>query len=371
MSAAEGTGPLPVMLGGMVKDKIAEVLASAGVWERHLLVAVSGGRDSMLLLSFLRALASEHGFSLSVAHVHHGLRGAEADEDARFVAAAAREGGLAFFERRVDPARLRNEAPNSRLRPTIEEAARALRRAALLEMAEEAGADRIALAHHAGDQAETVLLRILRGTGLDGLAAMAPVSPDGRWIRPLLSIRPDQMTEAARQRGVRWREDASNRDRRFARNRLRHDWLPGLSEAFGTDLLRNLTHLADAVGADLEWIEEQVGLAARERIEVGPEGIRLALEGWDVLPEALARRLVRRALRAAGLERAVSSAHLQRVLAFLRRGRGAGRDRRIELPLGAVLRRAEGAFLLQFPETAGSNARRLPAVGNATVPRRE
>lgn len=359
------------MLGGMLLEEVAGALASAGVGRGRLLVAVSGGRDSMLLLALLEALAHDRMLDLCVAHVHHGLRGAEADADARFVEERARASGLPFYMRRVDPRARREAAPSSRSRPTIEEAARDLRRAALTEMAREAGARWVALAHHAGDQAETVLLRILRGTGADGLAAMSPISSDGFWVRPLLGVRPEEVARAADARGLRWREDGSNRDLAFARNRLRNEWMPGLSDAFGTDLLRNLVHLADAVRDDLEWIEGQVDLAAAERIEIGPDGIRLALDGWDALPDALGRRLVRRVLLMAGLERSVSGVHLARVLAFLRRGRTAGRDLRLELPLGAILRRLDEVFLFQIPTHREDPRQRIPDGGDATVPRRD
>lgn len=350
----------------MIDDALRDALSAAGVSDSRLLVAVSGGRDSVVLLDGLQRLAEERGLDLVVGHVDHGLRGDDSVGDRRFVRVLADERGLPFVARRVDPEAERR-GHSSRSRPSLEEAARSLRRAALESMADAQGARSIATAHHLGDQAETVLLRLLRGTGPDGLAAMAPVDATGRWIRPLLGTSPDEIAEAARTRGLQWREDASNRDRRFARNRLRHDWLPGLADAFNPQLLRNLGDLAEAQRKDREWIEGRVAEAAKERIEVGPGGVRMAIDGWAALPEALARRLARHAMREAGLERDVRRVHLERILDFLRRGREAGRDLRVELPGGVVLRRLDEAFLLSGPEPP----RRVGRFGNATVPLRD
>jgi len=280
-----------------------------------------------------------------VGHVNHGLRGAAADADERHAREAARAAGMDFRVRRVDPEAER-VGTSSRLRPTLEEAARNLRRQALLEMAAETDCDWIATAHHAGDQAETLLLRILRGTGPDGLAGMAERSPDGRWRKPLLRFLPDEIEAWAEAMGIDWREDASNQDRRFARNRLRLDWIPSLSATFNPQLLRTLGDLAEAGRRDREWIEGLVDEAVKGRIEFGPSGIRFAIEGWDRLPEALARRLVRRGLVEAGLARDITRSHLERVLAFLRRGRSAGRDKFLELPGGISLRRIDDYFEL-------------------------
>ena len=328
----------------------------------RLLLAVSGGRDSMVLLDVAQRSAAAHALDLTVGHVNHGLRDEESDADEEHVRSAAERLGLPFHSARVDPESDRRDS-NSRARPSLEEAARNQRRQALSAIADETGCAWVATAHHAADQAETVLLRILRGTGPDGLAAMAPKSDDGRWIRPLLGVMPEEIGEWARRHEVSWREDASNQDRRFARNQLRHDWIPGLAETFNPQLLRTLANLAEAERRDLEWIDDLVRAAAKERIEIGPTGLKLAIDGWDEVPEALARRLVRLALVEMGLARDVTRTHLARVLDFLRRGRAVGRDKRIELPEGIILQRIDHAFHL----SGESPRERLDGHDNATV----
>lgn len=329
----------------MLDKQCQRALEELGVRPGRLLVAVSGGQDSVVLLDVLAGLAPSLGLNLVVAHVHHGLRGADADADAAHVAQLAEMRELAFVSRRVDVQAERAEHV-SRTRPTLEEAARDLRRAALLEMAEETRCAAIATAHHAGDQAETVLMRILRGTGPDGLSGIAPKSADGRWLRPLLGVLPDEIAKWASARQLVWREDASNRDPRFTRNQLRHSLLPALAETFNPQVLRTLSNLAEAQRRDSEWIESQVNAAAKDRLEISDLGIRFAIDGWDELPEALARRLVRRALVSAGLGRDVSRVHLSRVHGVLLQGRAVGRDRRWQLPGGYSLRRVDEHFEL-------------------------
>ena len=197
-------------------DRVAteiELLVPAGA---ICLVAVSGGPDSLALLDLLQLTAARHRRSLIVGHVDHGTSVASA-EVAGQVAAAAAERGIPMRAVRLE---LGAGVSESR--------ARLARRAALLEMAEQVGADVILLAHHADDQAETVLLRLLRGSGPIGLAGMAPKA--GIWIRPLLSVTRQQLAEHLQARGVASWQDPANVDPRHLRSWLRTVVLPLLSE---------------------------------------------------------------------------------------------------------------------------------------------
>jgi len=350
----------------MPRSQLRSALEALGVRGGRLLVAASGGLDSTVLLELLCELTEPLELELVVGHVNHQLRGADSDEDARWLRAKVRAAGLTFDARRVEPGRWREGLP-SRDRPTLEEAARAARREALEAMASERGCRWIATAHHADDQAETVMLRILRGTGPEGLAAMAPRSPDGRWLRPLLGIERARLRAWAVSHGLEWREDASNRDRGFARNRLRLDWLPQLAESFNPQLLRTLNDLAEAQRRDLEWIETLVEQAAVQWIEVGLSGVVVPIDGWATLPEALARRLVRRVLIELGLGRSLSRVHLERVLELLRRGRAVGRDKELELPRGIRLRRVGDAFVLRRGGQGAAARNGFGPAGNATL----
>ena len=296
-------------------------------------VAASAGCDSSVLAHLLSRVAARSRLDLALIHVHHGLRGSEADADQAFVEGLAAELGGAFAAARVDPAGER-QGQQGRDRESPQEAARRLRYAALERLAAEQGASWIATAHHADDQAETVLLRLLRGTGPDGLGGIPERSPDGRILRPLLGMSRDEIRAYAAARGVRWREDASNRSTEYARNRLRRNWLPGLRDDFNPRLLQTLAQLAEAQRRDSEWIRAAVAQEVRARLVIEGAWLRIDAKDWGALPEALARRLLREALVLAGAGRAVERVHLERMQAFLERPR---RGRRIELPGGLLL----------------------------------
>ncbi len=276
--------------------------------------------------------------------MNHGLRGAESDADEKAVAELASRLDARFAAERVDPARLQ-EGRSSRTRPTTQEAARILRREALERLRAQLGCDRIATAHHADDQAETVLMRILRGCGPDSLGGIGETCPDGVAIRPLLRISRDEILEYAEKHRLPWREDASNTDPKYTRSWLRAQVIPELRD-FNPQLLRAIGDLAEAQRRETEWVaplvEEEAALLF-DRSHPGSLGI--AAGGWSERPEALARRLVVLAMVEMGAGRDVSRAHLMRVLGFLRQGRSGTA---IELPGDLELRRVSaGSFRLQ------------------------
>ncbi len=322
---------------------VREVLAAVGrlgLAGRGVLVAVSGGLDSTALLHALHLLSESQRLNLSIGHVNHGLRGDESEADETAVRDLAAALGRPVRVARVDPRALR-EGLSSRERPTLQEAARTLRYRALAELAEQAGASRIATAHTADDQAETVLLRLMRGTSPDGLGGIPERSPDGRIVRPLLRVSRDQIERFARAQGLCWREDSSNRRVEYARNRLRRHWLPGLAGDFNPRLLRAIGGLAEAQREDSEWIATLVEREAASRFAVDGQWLQIEAKDWSELPEALARRLARWALVRCGEGRAVSRVHLERMLSFLRSGRPGTR---IELPGRLYLERDARGF---------------------------
>jgi tRNA(Ile)-lysidine synthase len=299
------------------------------------LVAASGGVDSTVLACALGEIARQRRLELVIGHVNHGLRGAASDADEQAVRDLAASLGAPVEVVAAHPRGLRS-GRSSRERPTLQEAARTLRYRALRSMATRLGAERIATAHNADDQAETLLLRLLRGTGPDGLGGIPERSPDGVIVRPLLRVPRAEIEAYARARKLAWREDASNHSLDYTRNRLRHHWLPGLQREFNPRLLRVVADLAEAQRRDSEWIEAQVEREAGLRLRSDGEWLRIDAMDWSQLPEALARRLVRRALRRCGAGRHASRVHLERMGEFLRAGRVGSH---IEIPGGLRLER--------------------------------
>ncbi|HWZ54892.1 MAG TPA: tRNA lysidine(34) synthetase TilS [Verrucomicrobiae bacterium] len=200
-------------------------------------LGVSGGADSVALLRIFAELRARLGITIFVLHFHHQLRGAEADEDERFVKALAAEFRLEFEGGRADVA-----AEAKRNGWNLEDAARRLRHQFFSTVAAGRGLDRVAVAHTANDQAETVLSHLLRGTGLAGLAGIYPAA--GLIIRPLLELGREEVREYLSELGQSWREDASNQDTSRTRARIRHELIPLLKRDFDRATVTRLARLA-------------------------------------------------------------------------------------------------------------------------------
>ena len=223
----------------------------------RIAAAVSGGADSVALLRTLAEAAPELGLVVSVAHVHHGIRGEEADADAAFVMALAERLGLRFLRHDVDtPAAARAH------RETMEEAARNLRYGWFRELLAASGIDAVATAHTLDDQAETVLHKLMRGAWTEGLSGIHPVlaCPRGMILRPFLHVRRAEIEAWLRSIGQPWCEDSTNRDAAYTRNRIRHALLPALAE-YNPQIQMQLAHLA-AIARD----EDAYWKAEMERI---------------------------------------------------------------------------------------------------------
>jgi len=349
-----------------------ESLLPAAPW--HLLVAVSGGCDSVFL-GWLCAHAARRGAGrVHFAHVHHQLRAA-ADEEARFVTALGQAWGVAVETLVVDPRRAAREQGWS-----LEEAGRILRRRTLIDACRHLRCDHLALGHHQDDQAETMLLRLLRGSGPRGLGAMAPrvrarspaaPRPDGSaraplWlIRPLLDRRRTEIAAAAGRLGLDWRHDHSNRDRRFWRNRIRHELIPRLEADYNPRLVPALAELARQQRAESRAVSAAAAaLWRRTRLAPPPDGrpetILLRARPLAGAPRAVASRLLYHAYqRLAGSDRALDRRHVAALLALAGcAGPQPQLPREVHLPGAIRARRRRGR--IQFEHHAprpGKDAR--------------
>lgn len=323
---------------------LEEAIVPAG---STVLVAVSGGSDSVALLHLLAELAPEQGLALHAAHLNHGLRGERADADAAFTRDLCRRLGVPATVERRPVARHPRESP--------QEAARRVRYAFLEEVAERVGAGRIATAHHADDQGETLLMRLITGAGVAGLAGMGPRR--GRLIRPLLGVRKAELAAYLRERGIPHVEDDSNRDRRYLRNRIRAEVIPrltALNPNIADTLARQARLLADEEGYLAERAE-----AARAQVVEGPaDAPRLNGPALCALPPALARRVVHGVL-APLAPGEVTTAHVEAVRDLARGGTGRG----VDLP-GGWRAEAEYGVLRLFRPTPRMEPRPVPV----TVP---
>ena len=253
-----------------------------------IVVAVSGGIDSMALLHLLATPALGLRDRLVAAHFNHQLRGAESEADATLVAQAAKHLGLPIESGSGDTRQLAAESGDG-----IEAAARQLRHGFFARLAKRLDAV-VALAHHADDQVETFFLRLLRGAGDRGLSGMQPVSPSPAdpgvtLVRPLLGIRRAEIAEYATGEGIAYRDDATNSDTRFLRNRIRHELLPRLAEEYGASVSRQVLKSMQLAGDAADCIDQLAADWAGE-------------PPFEQLPVAVQRQVVQRQLFALGDE---------------------------------------------------------------------
>ncbi len=279
-------------------------------------VAVSGGADSVFLLHYLVARG---GAALTVLHVNHGLRGAESDGDCEFVRGLAAELGVPFLSYRM------GEASGN-----LEQFCRRER----LAFFARSGMDRVATGHTASDQAETVVMRLLRGAGTTGLRGVLPVTAEGL-VRPLLGVRRDEIRAWLGERGLSWREDASNGTDAFLRNRVRARVMPVMRE-MDANCEAALGRVAEMAGVDEAYWRETAGavLDGNERWVRG--GLVLEVGALAGLHRALLVRVVRMGLeRVFGSLRRLDQGHVERVMGLVMSASGEGA---VEVPGGRVER---------------------------------
>jgi tRNA(Ile)-lysidine synthase len=256
-----------------------------------LVVGVSGGTDSLALLHLLTGLREALDFRLHAATLDHGLRGADGAADAQFVVETAQAWGISVTQGYIDVWTLAQRTGLG-----IEAAARIARYGFLASVAREVGAAQVAVAHHADDQVETVLLHLLRGSGVSGLAGMAyrdslPGHPGLTLIRPLLNVTRADLEAYCGEHGLQSRHDASNDDSTYTRNRIRREVLPYLRE-LSPQLDRRLLQLADLAAVDDDFLETVLGQVVENSVERDGERILLPRAVFTGLHPALQRRFI-------------------------------------------------------------------------------
>jgi len=320
------------LVGASFFDRVLMTINKHDMLRRgeSVLVAVSGGPDSVALLHVLKRLQPVLDLDLIVFHLNHKLRGLEADADARFVGEFAAGMGLKVMPVECD-VRLLME----RERLSLEEAAREARYREMERLAAELDIDKIALGHHADDQAETFLMRLLRGTGLEGLGSIKPVR-DG-YVRPLIDETKSEILQYVEEHALEYRVDASNRDESILRNRVRHKLMPLLSE-YNPSFQETILNTIEIVREDQSFIEEIVAGIFSRHAQREPGLIRLPIVEITNQPLAIERRLVRLAIRSVkGDLRGIEFKHVEGIISGLRHGSGR---MEIDLP-GQITARVE------------------------------
>ena len=277
-------------------------------------VAVSGGADSVVLLHLLHRLTDRATVQLLVLHLNHQLRGSESDGDETFVRALAESLDLPFF------------AERTQLSPgNLEQAAREARRRFFFRIREEATLSKIAFGHTRSDQAETLLFRFLRGTGTTGLAGMRFSTAEGL-IRPLLAVSRPEVRAWAAAEGINWREDSSNQDVHFARNRLRSRTIPGLERDFNPNLEGVLVNIATVAQAEEDYWDVKISTIYSQITKRTQLGSFLQISELTSLHVAVQRRLIRRAVfELRGSLRSIELQHIDAILGICHSSKGHDR----------------------------------------------
>ncbi len=316
-------------ISAVVTEKIKNTIKEYDMIKKGegVLAALSGGADSVCLTHVLYTLSKEMKFSLSAAHLNHGIRGIEADNDEEFARNFCKGLGIAFYEKSVKAEEI---AQNEGL--TVEEAGRKARYEFFGEVCKQNGQTAIATAHNLDDRAETVLMRIIRGTGLDGLCGIKFTREDGV-IRPLLNVSREEIEEYCRENGLGYCTDSTNSDINYTRNRIRNELLPYLREKFNPNITKSLVNLSESAAADSEFLNSY---AKRLYHRIGSpmpnrKPVVLHIESIEMVDKAIIPRLIISAAKEAmGEDFALEKKHIEEILLVMNKETGT----RLDLPKG-------------------------------------
>lgn len=254
----------------------------------RVLVGVSGGADSMALLHYLMAIAAEKTLTLGVVHVHHGIRGAEADRDAAFVADFCQKEKIPCLVERVDVpalAKMRGES--------LETAGREIRQSIFKRVMQEKQYSKLALAHHGDDQAETLVMRLIRGTGLAGAAGIAPVMH--RCIRPFLGVRRQDIENYCADQKIDYCQDSTNTSLAYTRNQIRHQVMP-LLETCHRGAVDHLIDFTDRSREVADYLNNQIQETQKRLLQIDGPAVRLDIPGWQGEMPFMQNAMLHRAL---------------------------------------------------------------------------
>lgn len=350
----------------MLQEKVNALLGSIGRAETTLVVGVSGGPDSLALLHLLKGLLGPH--SLMAVHLNHGWRDT-AVTDAEFVRQTAVSWGI--------PCRIATENVPELARQegwSLEEAGRIARYRLFADTAREIGAAAVAVGHNADDQVETILMHILRGAGLRGLAGMQaaaplPGAPDLQLVRPFLTTTRAEIEKYCRENGLEPVRDASNQDTTFFRNRVRHNLLPLLAD-YNPQIRERLRQMAESAAADDVYLQQQTAAAWADLVMAqGENWVTLNRERWTAVANSLKFRLLRMAVSGLRPSVEINFSSIQKAFDLAERGHSGDQA---DLPGGVIMiidpaqlhfKLAEAALPVHLPQMTDVHPVPLPVPG--------
>ena len=291
----------------------------------RVIAGVSGGADSVCLFLMLLELREKIGFDLIAVHVHHGLRGEAADQDQQFVEALCEQHRI-----QLEIFRVNLESIAKKRKQSLEEAGRMVRREAFDSVCKKYGGNKIALAHHQNDNAETLLWNLSRGTGLDGLGGIRPVN--GKFIRPLLCMNREEIEEYLAKRKQSYCIDETNAGTDYTRNKLRHLVLPILEEQVNSAAVRHMNETMEQIWELQEYMQEQVEAAYQECVQEHFEKacwIQIQQKSFETFPELIKKMVIRKGMeQVGGKKRNLSHKHVDVMMELMNKQVG----RTLDLP---------------------------------------
>ncbi|NLO90168.1 MAG: tRNA lysidine(34) synthetase TilS [Clostridia bacterium] len=311
-------------------EKVKKTIDKFGLLKKgeRILLAVSGGADSVALAHVMHRLKEEYEITLHIAHLNHMLRGEEAERDARFASTFAQKLGIHCTVGRADAAQLAEKEKLS-----LEEAARKVRYEFLANTAEKVGAAKIAVGHNADDRAETLLLHLLRGTGPEGLEGIRPKYKNV--IRPLLEVTREEIERYCSEHRLSFVWDSTNEEVIYTRNKIRHDLLPVL-KGYNPNIVKALNRTAEILLFENEYMDLETRKVFKEVVISEKDGGKLILpiKKFTPLHKALQRRIIRHCWTwVTGIEEGLEYKHVERVRNFIYKG---STGKKLVLPCSAA-----------------------------------
>jgi tRNA(Ile)-lysidine synthase len=296
----------------------AETISEYGMFQPGdaVLMGVSGGPDSVALFHILHCLSEELKIRLAVGHLNHCLRGKSSENDARFAESMANTHNMPFYLEKKDVRQYKEQHKLS-----LEEAARDVRYAFLLGVAGNNGYSKIALGHHADDNAEQILMHLFRGSGPLGISGIPPVR-EGKIVRPLIKLKRDEILRFLKENRIDYVLDKSNEDRKHLRNRVRHDLIPSIKASIQPQITATLTRLAHITKAEEEWLGQLIEPIFEESIHRRLSNrLVFSVDRLKVMHPALQRRILRKAVsEIKGDLRCITYTHIESARKHLKGG---------------------------------------------------
>lgn len=306
----------------------------------RVVVAVSGGPDSVFLLHALKELREDFNLTLIVAHLDHCIRGMEAKRECRFVEDLANSLHLPFESKSIDISALKKTEKKS-----TQQAARDARYEFFIDTLKKFNAQKVSLGHNADDQAETVLMRLIRGAGTKGLCGIPPIR-DGIFIRPLIEVQRSEIKGFLRENRIEFVIDSSNRENVYLRNKVRNSLMPILMKEYNPGIVQNLIHTSEILRKEDEFMEKLVlDLFSRICVSRGKESLTLNILYLKDLEESIQVRVLRKAIESfSGDLKRISFKHMESLMGILS---SEGANKSLSLPGGIIVEKRYNELIIR------------------------